>query len=175
MRVPLSMKGIVVLVMALAIVVVIANWPGGPRPAIPLADQVVVHKERRELHLLKGTDTVKTYRIALGRNPIGPKRTEGDGRTPEGNYVLDYRKLNSSFHLALHISYPNVSDRAQAKQRDVSPGGLIMIHGLPNGMGWLGRIYNIRDWTDGCIAVTNSEIEEIWAAVPDGTPVSLLP
>jgi murein L,D-transpeptidase YafK len=166
---------IILATIALGIVGAVANWRGDSAHAKLAADRVVVRKGHRQLHLLLGQDTTKTYRIALGRNPFGPKRTEGDGRTPEGNYVLDFRKPRSSFHLAIHISYPNAADRAQAQLRGVSSGGLIMIHGLPNGLGWLGKIYNLIDWTDGCIAVTDSEIEEIWDAVPDGTPISILP
>jgi murein L,D-transpeptidase YafK len=140
-----------------------------------IADKVVVYKRLRELRLIKGTDTVKTYRISLGANPIGPKERQGDGRTPEGSYTIDWRKSNSSFHLALHISYPDSSDKARAKRRGVSAGGMIMIHGLPNGFEWNGSPGPLSDWTDGCIAVSNAEIEELWRCVRDGTRIVLLP
>lgn len=139
------------------------------------ADKAVVHKRVRELRLLKGGDTVKTYQISLGRNPIGPKDRQGDGRTPEGSYTIDWRKSNSSYRLALHISYPNSSDKARARQRGVSAGGMVMIHGSPNGFAWIGERHPLSDWTDGCIAVSNSEIEELWRCVPDGTNIILLP
>lgn len=100
---------------------------------------------------------------------------EGDGRTPEGVYSIDRRKVKSTFHRALHVSYPNDDDLAQAKARSVSPGGDIMIHGLPNGLGFLGKLHLKGDWTAGCIAVTNPQIEEIWRAVPDGTKVEIVP
>ena len=139
------------------------------------ADKVVVHKQRRALHLLKGTDTVKTYQISLGKNSIGPKTREGDGRTPEGTYKIDWRNPKSAFHLSLHISYPDSSDVARAKQLGFSPGGMIMIHGLTNGLRWIGKQHLLSDWTDGCIAVTSEEIEELWRCIPDGTTIILLP
>jgi murein L,D-transpeptidase YafK len=140
-----------------------------------VADKVVVYKKLRELRLLRGADTVKTYRISLGTNPIGPKERQGDGRTPEGSYTIDWRKPNSSFHLALHISYPDSSDKARARLRGVPAGGMIMIHGLPNSFKWNGPLRPLPDWTDGCIAVSNSEIEELWRCVLDGTKIDLLP
>jgi murein L,D-transpeptidase YafK len=117
---------------------------------------------------------LKTYVVALGRHPDGKKAEEGDGKTPEGTYTIDRRKIKSNFHRALHISYPNGSDAAQAKLRGVSPGGDIMIHGLPNLLSFVGQYHTIRDWTQGCVAVTNQEIEEIWRAAPDGTPVEIV-
>ena len=139
------------------------------------ADRVVVAKAARKLLVYRGDRLLATYRIALGRNPIGHKEREGDGRTPEGSYVIDFRKRDSDFHRALHISYPNNEDRRRAGQRKVPPGGAIMIHGLPNGMGRIGKAHTLRDWTDGCIAVTNEEIEEIWRLVPNGTPITIRP
>ena len=148
-----------------------------PPVSAPLrtADLVVVEKSNRKLTLYKADRPLKTYEIALGSNPLGHKQQEGDGRTPEGRYVIDFRKRDSAFHRALHISYPNSEDVRRAQSRGVSPGGQIMIHGLRNGLGGLGELHRLRDWTDGCIAVTNSEIEEIWAAVPDGTPIEIRP
>ncbi len=139
------------------------------------ADSVVLEKDKRTLSLYYGGELLKSYRVALGGNPVGHKQEEGDGRTPEGRYVVDFRKRDSSFHRALHISYPNSEDKRRAEERSVSPGGDIMIHGLPNGMGAVGKSHLARDWTLGCVAVTNGEIEEIWRAVPDGTPIEILP
>lgn len=135
------------------------------------ADRVVVEKGARTLSLYRGGTLLKAYKIALGKNPVGAKQREGDGRTPEGSYVIDFRKADSKFHRALHISYPNDEDRRRARERGVNPGGAIMIHGLPNGMGAIGASHRVRDWTDGCIAVTNEEIEEIWRVVPNGTAI----
>src|SRR5215471_18492690 len=119
--------------------------------ATQTADRVVVAKAARTLTLYRGVEVLKTYRIALGRNPEGPKEQEGDGRTPQ-----------SAFHRSLHVSYPNAGDRRRAARRQVRPGGAIMIHGLPNGLGAVGAAHRLRDWTEGCIAVTDEEIEEIW-------------
>jgi len=137
------------------------------------ADLVVVEKARRQLHLYAGFELLKSYRVALGPHPTGHKEQEGDGRTPEGRYVLDYRNPNSSYHRSLHVSYPNAGDRAWAAERGVSPGGDIMVHGLPPGATL--TFHPHRDWTLGCIAVTSEEIEEIWRAVPDGTPIEIRP
>jgi murein L,D-transpeptidase YafK len=152
-----------------------ANWPGARLDPALRADRVVVEKSARAMHLLKDGRVLKTYRISLGGNPSGPKRQEGDQRTPEGEYRIDWRKPDSSFHRALHISYPSPADAQRAASAGVSPGGDIMIHGLPNGRGWIGRAHRLLDWTAGCVAVTDREIEEIWNAVPDGTPISLRP
>jgi len=143
-------------------------------PAL-LADRIVVHKAERELLLVAEGKTLKRYRIALGGHPQGHKTQEGDRRTPEGVYRIAGRNPRSAYHLSLRISYPNEEDRTQAARRGVSPGGDIMIHGLPNGFGWIGRWHQWADWTAGCIAVTDSEIEEIWRSVPDGTPVEIKP
>ncbi|HEX4488946.1 MAG TPA: L,D-transpeptidase family protein [Terriglobales bacterium] len=139
------------------------------------ADKVLVQKKDRTLTLLVNGKVLKTYKVALGENPIGPKTRQGDHKTPEGTYVLDRRNAASQYHRALHISYPNAQDRAQAKKQNVSPGGDVFVHGLPNGYGWIGKEHRLKDWTDGCIAVTNEEIEEIWRLVPDGTAIEIRP
>jgi murein L,D-transpeptidase YafK len=133
------------------------------------ADQIVVNKSRREMLLLRGNVILRQYRIALGRDPVGHKRREGDGRTPEGRYVIDRRNPKSKYHLALHISYPNTEDIARAREAGEEPGGDIIIHGLKDG--------ELRDgdWTQGCIAVTNDEMEEIWGLVPDGIVIMITP
>jgi murein L,D-transpeptidase YafK len=139
------------------------------------ADAIRVEKSKRLLHLQLRGRTVRTYRIALGPSPVGPKECEGDGRTPEGSYTIDSRLKQSSYHRALHVSYPSRADVASARQRRCSPGGAIMIHGITNGLGWIGSGHAARDWTAGCIAVTNEQIEEIWNAVPNGTPIEIVP
>jgi len=137
------------------------------------ADRVVVEKGARRLTLMAGRQRLKTYRVALGGAPVGSKEQEGDQRTPEGSYLIDHHKPDSAFHLALHISYPNPADLARANERGVAPGGDIMIHGLPNGRGWIGKWHRLHDWTSGCIALTDPQIEEIFRAVPDGTPIEI--
>ena len=149
--------------------------PTPPLPANSIVNRILVEKKARRLTLFRGNKPVKTYAIALGRQPEGHKQFEGDNKTPEGRYVIDARKKNSSFHRALHISYPSTKDAAFAAGQKKSAGGNIMIHGLPNGMGSLGPLHRLRDWTAGCIAVTNAEIEEIWRVVPDGTPIEIRP
>jgi murein L,D-transpeptidase YafK len=140
-----------------------------------LADKILVEKSVRRLTLIRAGKPLRVYRVSLGTHPIGPKEREGDGKTPEGRYVIDKKLMHSAFHRALHISYPNAPDRARAAVLGVSPGGDIMIHGLKNGLGWLGPLHHFSDWTQGCIAVTNAEIEEIWAMVAEGTPVEIMP
>ena len=152
-----------------------ANWPNAPLPDGTVADRVVVRKSDRALDLYRGAELIRTYSVSLGRTPSGPKQQAGDGRTPEGTYRLDYRKADSSFHRALHISYPAPADVASAKARGVDAGGLVMVHGMKNHLGWIGRAHRAVDWTDGCVAVTDQEIEEIWRVVPDGTPITIQP
>ena len=139
------------------------------------ATLIVVEKSKRVLTLFSGKKPLKSYRIALGGNPEGHKQQEGDSRTPEGNYLIDAKNPNSSFHLSLHISYPNKNDRASARKRGVPPGGAVMIHGTPEALTTLNAIGFYSDWTAGCIAVTNSEIEEIYASIKTGTPIVIKP
>jgi murein L,D-transpeptidase YafK len=124
---------------------------------------------------MKGDRELATYKVALGRNPAGAKTQRGDHKTPEGNYVIDAMKRNSRFHRALHISYPNLADHERAQAAGVNPGGDVEIHGIENGLGWIGSLHRSIDWTDGCIAVTDNEIEEIWNKVKVGTPVEIGP
>ena len=149
--------------------------PPPPRLSNRIADRVLVEKNARRLTLFHHDRPIKSYEIALGRQPVGAKQFEGDNKTPEGHYVIDFRKRNSSYHRALHISYPGPQDVAFAAKRKRSAGGDIMIHGLPNGMGSMGPLHRLRDWTAGCIAVTNNEIEELWQTIPDGTPIEIRP
>lgn len=144
-------------------------------PAGERATRIEVDKAARQLKLLRGNETLAVYNVSLGSAPVGHKSREGDGRTPEGTYSIEFKNDRSRFHLALRISYPSSDDRKSAQQLGVSPGRDIMIHGLPNGLGWLNRLHLRRDWTDGCIAVTNTEMHEIWRLVSTGTPIEIRP
>ena len=137
-------------------------------------DKVFVDKSARTLQLLSDNKVIKTYHIALGGNPVGHKQQQGDQRTPVGSYTLDYKNEKSGYYRSIHISYPNTTDKARAKSRGVSAGGDIMIHGQKNGFGALGLLNQQRDWTEGCIAVTNDEMDEIMAAVKVGTPIEIV-
>jgi murein L,D-transpeptidase YafK len=139
------------------------------------ADSILILKKDHVMKLLAGGKVIRTYKVALGQGGLAPKEREGDARTPEGRYTIDARYAVSHYHKALHVSYPNAEDRARAARLGVSPGGAIMIHGLPNGKGWVGAAHRLYDWTLGCIAVTDAEIDEIWNLVPVGTPVEIQP
>jgi len=139
------------------------------------ADKVLIEKIERRLTLLSKGEVIKTYKIALGGNPVGPKERQGDNKTPEGTYIIDSRNRDSGYHLSLHISYPNEKDKMRAKELGVSPGGDIMIHGIKNGLSWVGVSHAEVDWTKGCIAVTDEEMEEIYKLVPNGTIVEIRP
>jgi murein L,D-transpeptidase YafK len=141
----------------------------------PKADGVVIVKSERVLSLLAHGKVIRTYKVALGGTPVGAKEQQGDHKTPEGHYIIDRRNPQSRFYKSIHISYPNEQDRRKAHESGHSPGGDIMIHGLPNGMGALGAAHRATDWTDGCIAVTDVEMDEIWKLVPDGTPIEIKP
>jgi tetratricopeptide (TPR) repeat protein len=138
-------------------------------------DRILIEKNSRRLMLISQGEVLKFYKIALGGNPIGPKERQGDNKTPEGTYVIDARNRDSRFHLSLHISYPNERDKKRAKELGVSPGGDIMIHGIKNGFSWVGDAHSGVDWTKGCIAVTDQEIEEIDKLAPNGTIVEIRP
>lgn len=142
---------------------------------IEKADTVLVIKSESRLYLKKQGVIIKKYRVAFGANPKGHKQQEGDERTPEGKYILDYKKENSAFYKAIHISYPNEIDKERARKKGVNPGGAIMIHGQKNGLGWLSFISQYINWTDGCIALSNSGMDEIWEAVEVGTPIEIRP
>lgn len=142
-------------------------------PASAHATKVVVVKSARTLTLMSGDRVLKTYKVALGGSPVGPKERQGDHKTPEGHYVLDRRNPKSQFYKSIHISYPTSAEIARAQKLGVAPGGDVFIHGLPKGQGWVGPGHRLIDWTDGCIAVTNEEMDEIWRAVPDGTPIEI--
>jgi murein L,D-transpeptidase YafK len=138
-------------------------------------DRIIVEKAARKLSIFRDGRQIKTYQIALGRNPVAAKQEEGDMKTPQGNYKIDGRNSQSSFHLALHISYPSDEENKRAAARGVSAGSDIMIHGIRNGLGWIGAFHRWKDWTVGCIALTDEEIEELWRVTPDGTTIEIRP
>ncbi|HNH42897.1 MAG TPA: L,D-transpeptidase family protein [Agitococcus sp.] len=138
-------------------------------------DLVKVVKSQRQMWLLEQGKIIKQYTIALGANPVGHKQQEGDERTPEGRYILDYRNPNSGYFKSLHVSYPNKQDLANAKAKGVDAGGMIMIHGQRNGFGWAAKLTQLKDWTNGCIALNNQDMQEVWDLVKIGTPIEILP
>ncbi|WP_297212780.1 MULTISPECIES: L,D-transpeptidase family protein [Thermodesulfovibrio] len=140
-----------------------------------IADLIVVIKSKRVMFLMREGKILKTYRISLGKTPVGKKTSQGDGKTPEGRYYIESRNPNSNFYRALKISYPNETDILNATRAGINPGGAIMIHGLSKKVEYLGKYHIIDDWTEGCIAVTNEEMDEIWKMVPDGIPIEILP
>ncbi|MEL7002379.1 MAG: L,D-transpeptidase family protein [Bacteroidota bacterium] len=146
-------------------------WPEKPLPEGLKADKLIVNKAKRELEFWTNDELIKVYKISLGGNPYGHKKQEGDSRTPEGLYYINDKNPHSRFHLNLGISYPNAAD----KKNSSDPGGDIKIHGLKNDRGWIGKFQRLYDWTAGCIAVTNSEMEELYNSVPIGTPIYLNP
>ncbi len=153
-----------------------AGAPPNSSPKKPeKADSILILKKDHVMELLCGDKVIRAYKVTLGQGGLAPKQREGDARTPEGNYVIDAKYEHSAYHKALHVSYPNAEDRKHAAVLGVPPGGAIMVHGLPNGKGWVGARHRLFDWTLGCIAVTDQEIDEIWALVPVGTPVEIRP
>ena len=138
-------------------------------------DYILIEKSKHRLTLLFHGQVLKSYQISLGRHPVGPKLREGDDRTPEGVYQIDYRLKRSAYHLALHISYPNRRDREKARILGAPPGGDIMIHGIGSAKKKVADLHPLFDWTNGCIAVTDHEIEEIWRLTPNGTVVNIQP
>lgn len=161
--------------LAVAVILLVAFAFARPEETVlsESADRVLVDKSDEKLYLLKNGAAIAEYSVVFGANPVGHKQHEGDERTPEGHYLLDYKKANSSFYKAIHISYPNDADRKAAAAKGVDPGGLIMIHGQRNRMGWLAFIAQRFNWTDGCIAVTNAEMDQIWNAVAVNTPIEI--
>ena len=149
-----------------------------PQPALstlPLVDRIVVHKGERRLLLMHGADTVRSYHVSLGLNPVGQKERSGDFRTPEGAYRLERRNARSDFFLSIQVSYPNEADLKRARVRHWNTGGSIMIHGLPNFLRHEPEYYLSHDWTDGCIALSNADMTEIWMLTPDDVPIDILP
>lgn len=159
------------------LILVLLLIAGQLKAAEPAIDNIVVEKSARKMYLRQGDKNVKQYNIRLGSNPVGRKEQEGDGKTPEGKYTVSGRNPKSAYHLSLRISYPNTADKSRAAAQKVSPGGDIMIHGYPNK--YPNFIFDIihhnYDWTAGCIAVTDEEIEEIWQLVPNNIPIEIKP
>jgi murein L,D-transpeptidase YafK len=149
------------------------NW--NPLPAGTEIDRILVEKSARKLSIFSDGKKLKSYRVALGRNPVGAKEQEGDMKTPEGFYWIDWRNPESDYHLSLHVSYPSAEDNTRAAERGVNAGFDIMIHGIQNGLGWIGAFHRWHDWTAGCIALTDEEIEELYRATPDWTPIEIQP
>ena len=146
-----------------------------PASDFPMADKIVVEKENRKLYLMRNGEIFRTFEVALGVAPIGDKEREGDQRTPEGRYLLDDRNPDSDFFLSIHISYPSLAERAAARQMGLDPGGAIMIHGQPNEPTFSAAYYRQEDWTNGCIAVSNSDMIDIWLMTPSDIPIEILP
>lgn len=162
------------LTVAVTILVCATSW-ATEKAATPAVkpDRVVIVKSTHTLTLLSHGQVLKTYKVSLGRGGTGAKNVAGDRETPEGEYVIDSKNPHSRFHRALHISYPNARDRERARKQGTSPGGDIEIHGIEEKWAWVGSLHRAVDWTAGCIAVTNPEIEEIYKLVPVGTPVEI--
>jgi len=150
----------------------LAAQPTEPSPLVK-ADFVIIEKSARTMKLKRSDEVLKTYKIALSSQPVGAKEREGDHKVPEGQYTVDAKNAHSQFHLALHISYPNAADRERAGKLGVKPGGDIEMHGLGKNYSWVATMHRQMDWTDGCVAVSNTEIEEIWPRVAVGTPVEI--
>lgn len=165
-------RPLLALLMFLGLLVVLTSAGGN---GFPQADEVVVHKTDRRLELLRDEQVLKSFDIALGLEPDGHKRQEGDSRTPEGRYRLIERNTDSDFFLSILISYPNADDRQRARAAGVPPGGQIMIHGQPNRPKHNEEFYRLTDWTDGCIAVSNSDMVDIWLMTSADTPITILP
>jgi len=143
--------------------------------SLPAIDRLVVHKDERRLLLLHGDTVVRSYKIALGLNPVGQKERAGDYRTPEGRYYLNRRNPRSEYFLSIQVSYPNDTDLRRAHKHHWDAGGSIMIHGLPNQLKHEPKYYEISDWTDGCIALSNADMVEVWLLTPDNAPIDILP
>jgi murein L,D-transpeptidase YafK len=142
---------------------------------VPIADQVLVRKSERRLYLLRHGEVLRSYRVALGLIPDGPKERAGDFRTPEGRYQLTRRNSRSDYFLSIQVSYPNAQDLRRARRDHVNPGGSIMVHGLPNFQRHPPDYYAAADWTDGCIAMSDADMVELWLMVQDNTPIDILP
>jgi len=160
----------------LAVALLVLLLPGLMQASeFPVADRVVIEKGARKLHLIQQGKAFRTYKIALGIRPVGDKKREGDFKTPEGKYYLDARNPNSDYFLSIHISYPDPKDRREAGEMGVDPGGAIMIHGQPNDPTRSETYYRTQDWTNGCIAVSNSDMIDIWLMTGENTPIEIRP
>ena len=171
------MKKWTILIMGLLILIGTVYYflPEDRLPHNQRIDKMVVRKSERIMEVYAGGKVIKTYHISLGQNPTGDKEFEGDKRTPEGQYTINDKDPRSAYHKNLGISYPNADDIREARKKKLSPGGDIKIHGLRNGLGFIGKFQRWTDWTAGCVALTNDEMDEIYAAVEVGTPIMILP
>jgi murein L,D-transpeptidase YafK len=163
---------------SIAVAIAAFAWANVPFDTLPdgtTVDRIVVWKSKRQMEFFAKGSVLKRYTVSLGGNPTGHKQQEGDQRTPEGIYKIALHNPHSTCHVSLKVSYPSPNDTAAAEKLGVSPGGDIMIHGLPNGFWFVGRFHRFKDWTAGCIAVTDPEMEEIFRVVPDGTPIEIHP
>ncbi|MGD9042366.1 MAG: L,D-transpeptidase family protein [Desulfobacterales bacterium] len=158
----------------IAVVFVLLLYAGAAHSG-QVADMVIVEKSESRLYLMRAGEVFASFRVAFGANPEGHKQQQGDERTPEGKYVLGYKNAGSAFYKSIHISYPNAKDRAEAHKRGVDPGGDIMIHGQKNGYGKFAAIVQRFNWTDGCIALSDSDMDLVWNAVKPGTPIEIRP
>jgi murein L,D-transpeptidase YafK len=171
------MKKWTILIMGLLILIGTVYYflPEDRLPDNQRIDKIVVRKSERIMEAYAGGKLIKTYHISLGQNPTGDKEFEGDKRTPEGQYTINNKNPRSAYHKNLGISYPNAVDIEEAKRRHLEPGGEIKIHGIRNGFGFIGKFQRIIDWTAGCIAFTNEEIDELYDSVEIGTPITIEP
>ena len=174
---PVASKSIAALAtfIAIAVTIVFAASRRKPVDHLPTANSILVIKHTHTMTLFRDDQPLKQYRVALGRGGLGPKLQAGDNKVPEGTYRIVSRNPHSAFYRALRVGYPTPSQAAAARAHGIDPGGDIMIHGIRNGLGWLGPAQRLVDWTKGCIAVTDPEMDEIWEAVPDGTPIEIQP
>jgi len=166
------------LLVFLAALLTIAAWyyyPEKPLPNNTRIDSLVVYKSRRTMEAYSGRVLIKRYTISLGKQPVGAKKKQGDHRTPEGHYRINARNSNSGYHKNLGISYPDAKDRRNAARQGVSPGGDVKIHGLKNGSGYISKFHRFRDWTDGCIGVTDNEVDELYTHVTRNAPIVIYP
>ncbi|NLY59088.1 MAG: L,D-transpeptidase family protein [Gammaproteobacteria bacterium] len=150
-------------------------WAGAALATPPVIEQLLIHKQERRLEVISEGQIIRSYRIALGRQPLGHKQYRGDNRTPEGIYHIDWRQRSPNYNLSLHLDYPNLKDRAEAWKRGADPGGMIMIHGTPIDEDYPEWFFKGLDWTNGCIALDNASMRELWELVPDGTRVEIRP
>lgn len=168
-RLPSIYQRLLLVVLALSIPALV------PAGEFPIADKVIIEKAARKLYLLQDGEVFRTFDIALGIMPVGDKEREGDFKTPEGKYRLDLRNPDSDYFLSIRVSYPDNEDLADARQRGVNPGGSIMIHGQPNEPTHSETYYRTQDWTNGCIAVSNSDMIDIWLMTDENTPIEIRP
>lgn len=165
----------IILILLILSVFIYEQIPERQIPANTFADEVVVIKHKKRMDLLKNGDVLKSFRVSIGKNEKGDKQQHGDGRTPEGRYRLIWKNPNSDYYLSIKISYPDHSDILRARRKGVDPGGDIFIHGVPDWMRWFSKMHRWFGYTQGCIMVTNREMDEIWRTVPAGTPIEIRP